>query len=89
MQEAAHCEGDDHMKQKQQTTKRKERVTLSLSADMVERLRTVVYWSPTLTLTGVVESAILSTLKKLEKGKRFKKRKGKLPVGRPRKDQSS
>jgi len=77
------------MKQKQQTTKRKERVTLSLSADMVERLRTVVYWSPTLTLTGVVESAILSTLKKLERGKRFKKRKGKLPVGRPRKDQSS
>jgi hypothetical protein len=56
---------------------------------MVERLRTVVYWSPKLTLTGVVESAILSTLKKLEKGKRFKKRKGKLPVGRPRKGQSS
>ena len=44
---------------------------------------------PTLTLTGVVESAIQSALKELEKGKRFKKRKGKLPVGRPRKDQSS
>jgi hypothetical protein len=54
---------------------------------MVERLRTVVYWSPKLTLTGVVESAIQTSLKKLEKGKRFKKRKGKLPVGRPRKDQ--
>ena len=57
------------MKQKRQTLKHKERVTLSLSADMVERLRTVVYWSPKLTLTGVVESAIQSTLKKLEKGK--------------------
>jgi hypothetical protein len=34
------------MKQTRQTLKRKERVTLSLSADMVERLRTVVYWSP-------------------------------------------
>ncbi|MGE3977408.1 MAG: hypothetical protein AB7F94_07450 [Nitrospira sp.] len=77
------------MKQKRQILKRKERVTLSLSADMVERLRTVVFWSPKLTLTGVVESAIQATLKKLEKGKRFKKRKGKLPVGRPRKDQSS
>jgi hypothetical protein len=77
------------MKQKQQVTRRKERVTLSLSADMVERLRTVVYWSPKITLTGVVESAILSALQKLEKGKRFKKRKGKLPVGRPRKDQRS
>jgi len=77
------------MKQKQQIMKRKERVTLSLSADMVERLRTVVYWSPKLTLTGVVESAILATLKKLEKGKRYKPRKGKLPVGRPRKAQAS
>ncbi|TKB62692.1 MAG: hypothetical protein E8D48_07930 [Nitrospira sp.] len=77
------------MKQTRQTRKRKERVTLSLSADMVERLRTVVYWSPKLTLTGVVESAIQSALTKLEKGKRFKKRRGKLAVGRPRKDQSS
>ncbi|MGZ8375334.1 MAG: hypothetical protein ACXW4A_10520 [Nitrospira sp.] len=73
------------MKQTGQTTKRKERVTLSLSADMVERLRTVVYWSPKLTLTGVVESAVHSALAKLEKGKRFKKRRGKLAVGRPRK----
>ncbi|CUS32920.1 hypothetical protein [Candidatus Nitrospira nitrificans] len=77
------------MKQKRQTPTRKERVTLSLSAEMVERLRTVVYWSPTLTLTGVVESAIQSALTKLEKGKRFKKRRGKLAVGRPRKDRSS
>lgn len=73
------------MKQNQPMTRGKERVTLSLSADMVERLRTVVYWTPKLTLTGVVESAILSSLQKLEKGKRFRKRKGKLPVGRPRK----
>ena len=77
------------MKQKQQTLKRKERVTLSLSAEMVERLRTVVYWSPKLTLTGVVEHAIQSALKKMEKGKRIKKRQGNLPVGRPRKDRSS
>jgi hypothetical protein len=84
-----HRKGDMHMKEKRQILKRKERVTLSLSADMVERLRTVVYWSPKLTLTGVVETAIQSALKKLEKGKRFKKRKGKLPVGRPRKDRSS
>ncbi len=77
------------MKQTRQTLKRKERVTLSLSADMVERLRTVVYWSHKLSLSGVVVSAVLSALAKLEKGKRFKKRRGKLAVGRPRKDQSS
>ena len=74
------------MKHNQPSPRRKERVTLSLSADMVERLRTVVYWTPKLTLTGVIESAILSSLVKLEKGKRFRKRRGKLPVGRPRKE---
>lgn len=72
------------MKQEQRVTKRKERVTLSLRryGRTVANRRVL---SPKLTLTGVVESAIQSTLTKLEKGKRFKKRKGKLPVGRPRK----
>jgi len=76
------------MKRKAHIFRRKERVTLSLSAEMVERLRTIVYWTPKLTLTGIVESAIWSSLKKLEKGRRFRKRRGKLPVGRPRKTES-
>ncbi|MBI3356418.1 MAG: hypothetical protein HY038_06560, partial [Nitrospirae bacterium] len=50
------------MKRKAQIFPRKERVTLSLSAEMVERLRTVVYWTPRLTLTGIIESAIKSSL---------------------------
>jgi hypothetical protein len=77
------------MKRKTHVFTRKERVTLSLSAEMVERLRTVVYWTPRLTLTGIIESAIKTALKKLEKGRRFRKRRGKLPVGRPRKNESS
>jgi len=77
------------MKRKKHIFTPKERVTLSLSAEMVERLRTVVYWTPRLTLTGIIESAIQSVLKKLEKGRRFRKRRGKLPVGRPRKRASS
>lgn len=68
---------------------RKQRITLALSADLVERLRTVVYWTPKLTLAGVLEAAIARSLKTLEKGRRFRKRKGKLPVGRPRKNPSS
>jgi hypothetical protein len=68
---------------------RKQRITLALAADLVERLRTVVYWTPKLTLAGVLEAAIARPLKKLEKGRRFRKRKGKLPVGRPRKHASS
>jgi hypothetical protein len=69
--------------------KERERITLSLPADLVERLRTVVYWTPSLTLAGAIKSAIHSELKKLEKGRRFRKRKGKLPVGRPRKQEPS
>jgi len=71
------------------TFTRKQRITLALSADLVERLRTVVYWTPKLTLAGVLEAAIARSLKTLEKGRRFRKRKGKLPVGRPRKNPSS
>lgn len=68
---------------------KRERITLSLPADLVERLRTVVYWTPELTLAGAIQSAIKSELKKLEKGRRFRKRRGKLPVGRPRNQNAS
>lgn len=46
-------------------------------------MRTVVYWTSTLTLTSIVETGIESQLKKLEKGRRFRARKGKIRVGRP------
>lgn len=62
---------------------RKEKVTLALSAQVIERMRTVVYWTSSLTFAGLAESAIESTLKKLEKGRRFRTRKGKIRVGRP------
>ena len=61
----------------------KVRVTFAFSAKMIERMRTVVYWTPTLTLTSLVGSAVESKLKKLEKGRRFRARKGKIRVGRP------
>lgn len=65
------------------TTKPKTRITLSLPTALVERMRTVVYWTSTLTLTSIVETGIESQLKKLEKGRRFRARKGKIRVGRP------
>lgn len=65
------------------TTKPKTRITLSLPTALVERMRTVVYWTSMLTLTSIVETGIESQLKKLEKGRRFRARKGKIRVGRP------
>jgi len=46
-------------------------------------MRTVVYWTPTLTLTSLVGSAVEFKLKTLEKGRRFRARKGKIRLGRP------
>lgn len=62
---------------------RKVKVTLALSAQVIERMRTVVYWTSSLTFAGLAESAIESKLKKIEKGRRFRTRKGKIRVGRP------
>lgn len=63
----------------------KAKISLALSAKLIERLRNVVYWTPTLTIASVAESALESKLKKLEKGRRIRARKGKVRVGRPRK----
>jgi hypothetical protein len=67
----------------------KAKITLALPVKLIERLRNVVYWTPTLTLASLAESALESKLKKLEKGKRFRARKGKIRVGRPPKHRST
>ncbi len=61
----------------------KKKITLYLRVKLVERMRNVVYWTPTLTLASLAESAIESTLKKLERGKRIRSRRGKIRTGRP------
>jgi hypothetical protein len=67
---------------------RKIKVTLALPPPLIERMRTVVYWTPALTLATLAESGIESALRKIEKRKRFRKRRGKIRVGRPPKDRS-
>jgi hypothetical protein len=66
---------------------RKAKITLAISPHVLERMRNVVYWTPGLTLATLTEEAVEVKLKKLEKGRRFRKRRGKIPVGRPRKHQ--
>lgn len=65
--------------------KGKERLTVHVPAELVERLKDAVYWTPGLTLAGLSERAFSETLEKLEKknGGPFPRRKSELKGGRP------
>ena len=66
---------------------KKERLTVHLSVDVIERAKNAVYWSPGLTLAGLAETAFLKTLERMEKdnGGPFLHRKAELKGGRPMK----
>ena len=63
----------------------KERLTVHLPVDVIERAKNAVYWTPGLTLAGLAESALNKALEGLEKahGGPFERRKGELKGGRP------
>jgi hypothetical protein len=63
----------------------KKRATFHLSADLIDRLRNAVYWSPGLTLAGLAEEALERKLAELEaeRGEPFPERKEELRGGRP------
>ena len=63
----------------------KERLTVNIPPELIERARNAVYWTPGLTLAGLAEDALLKALRRLEKenGGPFKERDGHLPPGRP------
>jgi hypothetical protein len=65
----------------------RERITLLLDADLIERLRNAVYWSDGVTLAGLVADSLTRTVDKMERarGTSFPRRKAELPTGRPRK----
>jgi hypothetical protein len=62
----------------------RERVTVALPADLMERARNAVYWTPGATLTALVEDAIKLELAKreAEAGGPFQPRGTKLQPGR-------
>jgi hypothetical protein len=62
------------------------RLTVSLSLDLVSRLRDAVYWTPRLTVTRLVEESIRASLAELESINRgpFPPRAQELKPGRPR-----
>lgn len=63
----------------------KERLTIHLPVDLIEKIKDSVYWTPGLTLAGLAEDAMADAVKKLEKeqGKPFLRRKANLKGGRP------
>jgi hypothetical protein len=62
----------------------KERMTVQISKDTIERLKDCVYWNR-LTVAQFVEEALEESLKEAEKenGKPFQKRRSELKPGRP------
>ena len=64
----------------------KQRLTITLPADMLDRLRNAVYWTPYLTLAGFIETAVTAKLDEIEKqnGEPFPTRSQELKGGRPR-----
>ena len=63
----------------------KERLTIQISANTVERVKDAVYWTPGLTVAQFTEEALNYALAKLEKqkGEAFPKRTADLKPGRP------
>lgn len=62
----------------------RERVTIALPADLMERARNAVYWTPGATLAGLVEEAMADAMDRLEQENAgtFKPRSSNLKPGR-------
>ena len=64
---------------------RKERLTVHVSVEVIERAKNAVYWTPGLTLAGLSENALQKALEGLERahGGPFDQRRAELKGGRP------
>lgn len=76
----------DDLNKKENT--KKERVTVQISSDVIERIKDAVYWTPGLTLSSLAEEAFAQVVDDLESERKapFPKRKEELKTGRPIKD---
>lgn len=63
----------------------KQRITVQISVDVIERVKNAVYWTPGLTLAALAEEALAKAVDELEEknGETFSKRKDELKTGRP------
>jgi len=63
----------------------KERLTVHLPIDLIDRVKNAVYWTPGLTLAGLSEDALRRAVDRLEKerGEPYPARRSELKGGRP------
>ncbi len=72
-------------KQVELSKPRKERLTIHLPLELIERVKNTVYWTPGLTLASLGENALAKAVDQREKkqGKPFAPRRAELKGGRP------
>lgn len=70
---------------KKEKSSKKQRITVQISVDVIERIKNAVYWTPGLTLASLAEDAFSKAVDMLEEEKEapFPKRKEELKTGRP------
>ncbi|CCM10672.1 Putative uncharacterized protein (plasmid) [Cardinium endosymbiont cEper1 of Encarsia pergandiella] len=63
----------------------KQRLTVQISKDVIERLKNAVYWTPGLTLASLAEEAFSKAIDRLESSRKssFPRRDQELKTGRP------
>ncbi len=71
--------------QQDKKSSKKQRITVQISEDVIDRIKNAVYWTPGLTLASLAEEAFYKIVDELEKsrGNPFPKRKDELKTGRP------
>lgn len=77
---------EQHADAKEEKQKKKERITIHLPVDLIDRVKNAVYWEPGLTLTGFAEYAFEKALTEQEelRGSAYPERKERvLKSGRP------
>lgn len=70
---------------RQHTKSPKQRITVQISQDVIERLKNAVYWTPGLTLASLAEEAFSKAIDTLENEREapFPNRREELKTGRP------
>jgi hypothetical protein len=70
---------------------KRQRMTVSLPAELVERVRDAAYWTPGSTMAGLITEALEDLLRQRERqnGRPFAPRLGALKPGRPKSSRDS
>jgi hypothetical protein len=82
---ASSLHGEKQERPKKEKSSKKQRITVQISIEVIERIKNAVYWTPGLTLASLAEDAFSKAVDMLEREKEspFPKRKNELKTGRP------